>query len=367
MCNFGVFFKKLFAAAIMCFIICMNVSAVSVSASSAILINAESGECIFAKDADTRRGMASTTKIMTAIVAIENGVLDSCFDIPTAAIGIEGSSLYLKAGEKMTLRELLYGLMLRSANDAAEAIAIIVGGSVDSFVDMMNSKAQELGLRNTHFTNPHGLSNDEHYTTARELGIIAAYALKNETFSEICSTKKMSLPGNRLVVNHNKLLFSFEGTCGVKTGFTKATGRCLVSAAERDGVKLIAVTLNAPNDWNDHENMLETGFLEYESVSLVNKGDIIYSMPIIGGDATEVPLEAEKDVTVCLRKNRGSIVQSLKIMRPRFAPIYKGDVLGKIVFLLDSKEIASVPLVATEYVGQRQEKTIFDKIKGLFN
>lgn len=369
MYDFGVFFRK--TAALLLFgLLLLPVAAaeeLSVSAESAILINADSGECIFAKDADTKRGMASTTKIMTALLAIENGDLDAEIKIPDAAIGVEGSSLYLQKGESMTLRDLLYGLMLRSANDAAEAIAITVGGSVDGFAELMNQKAAELGLKNTHFSNPHGLADDAHYTTARSLAALTAYALQNETFEEICSSKKQTLPGDRLVVNHNKMLFTYEGACGVKTGFTKATGRCLVSAAERDGVRLIAVTLNAPNDWKDHSTMLDYGFFAYEAVSLAKKGKYACSLPIIGGDADSVALEIGQDITVCLPKNRDSIVERIELMRPRFAPVYAGDTVGRIVYMLGGVEIASAPLCATEYVGAKQPKNTFlDKIKDIF-
>ncbi len=369
MCKFGVFFRKTISVFLACisFSVCISAAKPSVSASSAVLMNADTGEIFFSKNADTKRGMASTTKIMTAIVAIENGDLDKKTEIPSAAIGVEGSSLYLKKGESMTLRELLYGLMLRSANDAAEAIAIIIGGSVEGFAVLMNEKAEELGLVSTHFANPHGLSDESHYTTASELARLAAYALKNETFKEICSTKKANLPGNRLVVNHNKLLFSFEGACGVKTGFTKDSGRCLVSAAERNGVTLVAVTLNAPSDWKDHTDMLEYGFLEYEAVTLTNSGDILYRMPIIGGEMDEVSVTAENNITVCLKKRRNSIVERIEIIHPRFAPVYKGETLGRVVFTLDGREIGSSPLVATEYVGAREEKmTFFDKILNIF-
>ena len=368
MCKFGVFFKKTltFFLAVFCLpFVCYATP--TVSASSAILINANTGEIIYEKQADERRAMASTTKIMTAIVAIENGDLDATITVPAGAVGIEGSSLYLKKGEKMTLYELLQGLMLRSANDAAEAIALSLCGSVDAFADLMNEKAKVLGLCNTHFTNPHGLHDEEHYTTAKELGIIASYAMKNETFREICSLKKANLPGNRIVVNHNKLLFSFEGACGVKTGFTKSSGRCLVSAAERDGVMLVAVTLNAPNDWNDHKEMLEYGFMEFESVTLAKRGDVFYSLPIIGGSKDNVLVTAETDLTVCLRKNRASIVEKIELMKPRFAPVYKGEIVGRVIYTLNGIEIASTNLVADEYIGERQTKySLFDKIKNFF-
>ena len=368
MCKFGVFFKKTLTVFLCIFLLSFVCYATpSVSASSAILINAGNGEVIFEKQADERRAMASTTKIMTAIVAIENGDLDAEITIPAAAVGVEGSSLYLKKGEKMTLYELLQGLMLRSANDAAETIAISLCGSVEAFANLMNKKANELGLEHTHFTNPHGLHDDGHYTTARELGIIASYAMKNVTFKEICSSKKANLPGNRIVVNHNKLLFSFEGACGVKTGFTKSSGRCLVSAAKRDGILLVAVTLSAPDDWNDHKEMLEYGFIEFESVTLAKQGDVFYSLPLIGGDKDSVTVTAQNDVTVCLRKNRASIVEKIELQKTRFAPVYKGETVGRVIYMLDGKEIASANLVANEYVGERQNTTsLLDKIKNFF-
>lgn len=372
MYKFGVFFRKTAAALCLCAALLLSATAEqpSVSAASAVLINADSGECIIAYNADAQRGMASTTKIMTALVAIENGNLDEKVTVPNAALGVEGSSLYLKEGEQMTLRDLLYGLMLQSANDAAEAIAIIVGGSVEAFAEMMNRKADELGLENTHFTNPHGLADDNHYTTARELALISAYALKNETFREICSTKKTTIPaaeGVRWLINHNKMLTVYDGAYGVKTGFTKATGRCLVSAAERDGVRLVAVTLNAPNDWSDHRVLLDYGFSLYESVTLARQGDFACNLPLIGGDSESVALHIQKDVTAVLPKERGSIIESIELNRPRFAPVYEGDQIGRIVYTLDGKEIASSPLYVATYVGKRQtHNSFFEKITDIF-
>ncbi|MBQ8837100.1 MAG: D-alanyl-D-alanine carboxypeptidase [Clostridia bacterium] len=341
-------------------------SAPVISAKSAILINADTGEAVAEYNADEKLGMASTTKIMTAVIAIESGKLDEKCIIPKEAIGVEGSSLYLQSGESMTLRELVTGLMLRSANDAAEAIAVIVGGSVDNFVAMMNEKATELGLYNTHFCNPHGLSSDEHYTTARELALITAYALKNETFCEICSTQSATLPGveaPRYVANHNKMLKLYDDVYGVKTGFTKATGRCLVTAAKRDGVNLIAVTLNAPDDWNDHRSLLDYGFAELECVSLAKAGDQVAALPILGGDKDSVTVYVKEDISACLNKSRGSIVERIELNRPKFAPVYAGEEVGRIVYLLDGKEIASSPLCTAKFVGARsQNKTFLEKI-----
>ncbi len=359
MYKFGVFFEKISILLSISFLLILSVYAnkPSISAESAILVNISNGDVVAEYNADKKLGMASTTKIMTAIIAIEHGNLESKYTIPSEAIGVEGSSLYLKQGESMTLLELIKGLMLRSANDAAEAIAIIVGGSVENFANMMNEKALDLGLSSTHFTNPHGLTDDNHYTTARELAQITSYALKNPIFRSVCSLKHASLSGvdyPRTVSNHNKMLSMYDGAFGVKTGFTKATGRCLVSAANRGGVELVAVTLNAPNDWVDHTAMLDFGFSQYETVSLASAGERIYNLPIIGGDRQYASVYIKDDVNACLKKNRGSIVERIELNRLQFAPIYKDDIVGRIVFSLNGVEIASSPLYADSYIGVKE-------------
>jgi D-alanyl-D-alanine carboxypeptidase len=225
----------------------------SVSARSAIVVEAETGRVIWAKNAHVSLPMASTTKIMTALVALENADPEKTVSIPPDAVGVEGSSVYLYEDERLRLEDLLYAMLLESANDAAAAIAIEVGGSIEGFSEMMNAKAEELGLERTSFANPHGLDDPEHYTTAAELARIAVAAMKNESFCNIVSTYKKTIPlneteGVRLLINHNKMLSRYDGAVGIKTGYTKKSGRCLVSAAERDHVKLICVTLNAPDD-----------------------------------------------------------------------------------------------------------------------
>ena len=222
--------------------------------------------------------MASTTKIMTALVAIENCPIDKMVTVSPEAVGVEGSSVYLKANEKISMESLLYALLLSSANDAAAAIAYEVAGGIPEFAELMNEKAKSLGLENTHFANPHGLDDAEHYTTARELALIARAALENETFSKIVSTKKKTISihdgeESRLLVNHNRLLFEYDDVVGVKTGYTKKCGRTLVSAAEKDGVHLIAVTLSDGNDWVDHRAMLDYGYEKIECVTLCKAGD----------------------------------------------------------------------------------------------
>lgn len=233
------------------------------SAKATALYDMGSETFLFTKNENTRLSMASTTKIMTALVAIENADLDKKVVVDDRAIGIEGSSIYLKAGEEITIKSLLYALMLRSANDAAEAIAYEICGSIDTFADLMNEKAKSLGLNDTNFKNPHGLDAENHYTTAHDLAIISAAALKNPIFQDITSTKKIEIESsleNRILVNHNKLLTLYDGCIGVKTGYTKKSGRSLVSAAKKGDSMLVCVTIDAPDDWNDHKKLLNYGF-----------------------------------------------------------------------------------------------------------
>lgn len=237
-----------------------------ISASGAILITADEGEIIYEKDADKKLMPASTTKIMTALVALE--ILeeigtgpDSRVIIPKDAIGVEGSSIYLKAGEKITIEELLYGTMLQSGNDAATALAICCGGTLENFVDKMNEKAKELGCRNTNFINPSGLSHEEHYTTAGDLARIAREAMKNEYFRKIVGAKSWhSQDAERTFSNKNKTVTQYEGATGIKIGYTKASGRTLVASAKRGEVELIAVVLNDSNWFNDAYAMMDYGF-----------------------------------------------------------------------------------------------------------
>jgi len=346
-------------------------SALSVSADSAILIDGNSGKVLYSKNAHQIRPMASTTKIMTAVVAIESGDLDRTVKIPDAAVGIEGSSIYLCKGEELTLRQLLYALLLASANDAAVAIAIEIGGSIEGFADLMNKKAAQLGLSNTHFDNPHGLDSDTHYTTAADLAALAAYAMSIPDLREIVSQYKKELPmtgkeNGRLVVNHNKLLRSYDGAIGVKTGFTKKSGRCLISAAERDGALLIAVTLSAPDDWNDHTNMLDYGFENYVSTPL-NDGGIIFGIPVVSGTSGTVSCGSDIHPSVLLSKDHGSIVCRIECDRFLYAPVEKNETVGKVTYFCDGVKLAETELKAFEDVPLAPQKyTLWDRIKNLF-
>lgn len=348
-----------------------------VSARGAVLMEAESGDIAFGQNEKARLPMASTTKIMTALVALECLPLDTVVTITSDSVGIEGSSIYLVEGETLTMEQLLYALLLESANDAAVAIAIAVAGSVEAFARIMNEKARELGLTDTHFVNPHGLDHEDHYTTAAELALITRAALQIPAFRDICSTARKTIPlhadeGVRLLINHNKLLTSYEGCIGVKTGYTKKTGRCLVSAAERNGVTLIAVTLNAPDDWRDHTAMLDYGFKLYESVTLCEPG--FFSAPLwtVSGVQDYVMVENTDILSVTLPRNHGAIHCTVEIPHFLFAPVTNGQKTGQLRFTekqLDGTEqlLGTVPLYAAYSVpAVTYKRGLWDWIRSLF-
>ena len=269
-----VFFAAALAAATIFSAISVSAAPPGVSAESAVLVSAD-GVILYEKNARERRGMASTTKIMTALVAIENLSLDDIVSFPAEAQA-EGSSAYFAPGENVSVRDLLYALMLRSANDAAACIAITAAGSIEGFARMMNERAADIGLCDTHFDNPHGLDSDTHYSTALDMARLTIEALKNPTFREIVSTKvyvcrSLSDGYDRTFQNHNRLL-GRDGIFGVKTGFTRACGRCLVTACERDGRTLVAVTLSAPDDWKDHTELYDYGFERYDEDTEISVG-----------------------------------------------------------------------------------------------
>lgn len=274
---------------------------VATHARGAALIDVESGRILYSHNGDKPMLIASLTKIMTAIVAIEHGNLNDMVQTSIRAAGKEGSSIYLQRGEKMTLHNMLYGLMLRSGNDAATAIAEHVGGSEEGFVLMMNEKAQMLGLENSQFMNPSGLDAEGHYSSANDLAKLTAYALKNPIFKEIVKTQRKTAPNpndqwDYLWKNKNKMLTMYDGADGVKTGYTKKSLRCLVSSATRDGQQLVAVTLNDGDDWNDHQKMLNFGFATYHLSEVAHKGQPINGYPLAVGRTLVYPFaEGEKE------------------------------------------------------------------------
>ncbi len=337
------------------------------AARCAIVIDSESGNTLYSKNPDERRGMASTTKIMTALVAIENGNIDQEFTIPKEAVGIEGSSVYLKEGEKLTLRELLYCLLLESGNDSAVAIAYFVGGGLEAFVALMNERAEELGLKDTHFANPHGLSDENHYTTARELAIITAEAMKYPLFCEIVATKTFSVrydgaENGRHLTNHNKLLFNYQNATGVKTGYTKLDGKCLVSSAESDGKRFICVSLQDAFPNATHKALLENAFTEYEYTLLAKEKSITCDIRINNAELEFIKAVNTNDVYLSLPK--GARV-SIRLVMPESvnAPVAKGDIIGYAVCESDGKDIYIIYLESTETVKEKK-KSLFEKLFG---
>ena len=316
-------------------------------------MDAQTGRVFFEKDAHGRSLIASTTKIMTALVVCQQcNVLDRV-KIPKEAVGIEGSSIYLREGEILTVQELLYGLMLHSGNDAAVALAIYCGGTLEGFVELMNDKARQLGLTGTHFDNPHGLDSPEHYSTARDLAVLAAYAMKDPIFAQTVSTKTVRI-GQRSLQNHNKLLWRLEGADGVKTGFTKAAGRILVSSAARDGRRVICVTINDGNDWVDHATLLQSALSCYTLQEIVSEGDCVGTAEIMGGQAQRVQLLASEAFSYPLAEDEQP---RLLLPAPGFcyAPVAQGQNAGWAYVYIGDACVGKVAMVYGQTV--EQEKT----------
>ena len=346
--------KRFFAgtAAILAAVLFLTLPAGAISAEKAILLDAQTGRVLYEKKADSRSLIASTTKIMTALLICEHcNVLDR-MKIPKEAVGIEGSSMYLQEGEVLSLQELLYGLMLRSGNDAAVALAIYCGGTVEGFAAMMNDKARQLGLTGTHFENPNGLDSPAHYSTARDLAVLTAYAMKNPIFCQTVSTKSVRV-GNRSMQNHNKLLWRVEGADGVKTGYTKAAGRILVSSATRDGRRLICVTINDGNDWADHSTLLESGFSRYSVQQLIRGGQCLGYASVFSGEEQTVPLLAASDFSFPIAEDEQP---QIVLSGPGFAytPVVKGKAAGYAYVCIGDAVVGKVKLV----YGQTVERTI---------
>lgn len=348
---------------------CTVSAEVGISAQSAILIDADSGMIMHEKNAYERMGMASTTKIMTALVTVHLMKPDMTVSIPKEAVGTEGSSVYLCEGEKMTVEQLLYALLLASANDAAVALAIAASGSIEKFADQMNMYAEKLGLHDTHFVNPHGLYDEDHYTTAYDLALISRAALADPLLTKIFSTYKKELPCNgeenkRLVVNHNKLLRTYEGAVGMKTGYTKSTGRCLVSAAQRNGLTLICVTLNAPDDWKDHTSLLDYGFENYTRYVFAEAGEFEYSLPLVGGESDSVTLINVSPISFTVKKGEeGTVLYTVEsTYRFLYAPALRGYVCGQITVECGGVTKSSSLYVTKTVAATEAEKGFWQKI-----
>ena len=327
-------------------LLCPAGYAASDRAAGAVLMDAESGRVLYGHNAHKPRLIASTTKLMTALVAVERAVdLDETVTVKGEWLGSEGSSIYLRAGEEITLRGLLYGLLLQSGNDAAMVIACHTAGSVEEFVELMNRRAAELGMKDSSFANPSGLDHENHYSTPYDMALLARACLDNSTVAELCATKSITV-GTRTFVNHNKLLWRYEGCVGLKTGYTEHAGRTLVSAARRDGVTLICVTLNAPSDWADHAALFDWGFANCEAQQLSQAGEAIGHLPVSGGLVPTCPIEMEAALTAALFP--GEAVQvAWELAEPMLeAPVLAGTKVGEAVDYVDAKETARVALRA---------------------
>jgi len=346
---------------ILCFNLPFSVSALGNSAKAAILINADTGEVIFEKNADERLPMASTTKVMTALLLCENANLQEEITVTDQMVRVEGSSMGLLGGDRVTFHDLLYGMMLASGNDAANVTAYSLGGTVDAFVKKMNEKAASLGMKNTNFATPSGLDDTEHYSTARDMAILTRSALENKDFAEAVATEKAVLcfgnpPYRRTLTNHNKLLGNFEGAIGVKTGFTKKSGRCLISAAERDGKRVIAVTLCDSNDWQNHKEMLEYGLSAIKLTQIKPQTEEI-TIPVVNGQKDTITVKIAPLSFSSLDDSNFSY----EVRLPKFvyAPIKKDEPIGNVIYKKNDTVIATVELYSQTEIAYNYENNNF--------
>lgn len=356
-------FKKITAVLLsVVFMLAVKINTSAISAKAAVLICADTGEIIYSRNAEERLPMASTTKIMTAFLLCEQD-LKRQITVSFSDINTEGTSMGLKDKDTVTLEDLLYGMLLASGNDAANAAAAAVGGTVDNFVKMMNEKAESLGLKNTHFVTPSGLDADGHYSTAYDMAILAKNALSNADFAKAAATKEKTVALNNgekkiTLTNHNRLLRSYSDVTGVKTGFTKKSGRCLVSSAEKDGRKVIAVTLNDPDDWKDHRYMLDLG-LETVKEYTAGPKQLYAKVKVFGGnpDCLKIPLPKLSFCTA----SKSEIECRVNVKSAVFAPVKKGQKLGEIVYTSDGMVIKKCDLNADEDI-KREKSGIFKKL-----
>lgn len=358
--------------------LCVKGASLGISASSAVVMVVQTDEVLYEHNAREKRSMASTTKIMTALLALEKADLKKQITVTEEELKVEGTSMGLLPNDKVTFEGLVYGMLLQSGNDAANVTAVKLGGTVENFIHMMNERADEIGMDDTNFVTPSGLDDDEHYSTAYDMALLGCEAIKNADFRYICSQKKASVlygnpPYKRTLTNHNKMLSYYDGCIGLKTGFTKKSGRCLVTAAERNGVMLVAVTLNAPNDWNDHKILLDYGFSKVNNRVLDNDTSSL-KVSVVGGKKSSVSVVAENKSNYACSENSNGITADILLDCFVYAPVKKGDTVGKIVYYENSKLIAETPVVAKSSVGLKKAskklsvwQKIIEFIKSIFN
>ncbi|QUH20733.1 D-alanyl-D-alanine carboxypeptidase family protein [Alkaliphilus sp. B6464] len=339
---------------------------IQIGGESAIVIDVETGRVLYEKNIYKKLPMASTTKIITALLAIENISLDKKVKINTQAEGVEGSSIYLRAGEEVKAIDLIYGLMLRSGNDSAAAIAYEVSGSIEDFAELMNKRAKEIGAKNTNFVNPHGLHDDNHYTTAYDLGLITREALKNPVFREVVKTKFWTADkdGYKHFANKNDILDICDGGDGVKTGYTRRSGRCLVASATRNDMQLIAITFNDYDWFNTTKRLLDESFNIYKPYTLFDEKQIITKARVLDGKKKEVSLKPFKSSIIPMDKEEDKkLLTVIDMPKVLHAPIEKGQRIGKMTTYLYGKIINTTYLVANESIEKQSFK---DKIKDFF-
>lgn len=342
-----------FCASFLLSIFTCHAYAVETSANAALLMDADSGRVLYAQSPHTQHRIASTTKIMTALVAIENGCLSDEVTVSRSATLAEGTSMYLKPGQILTLETLLYGLLLLSGNDSALAVAEGVSGNVSDFVTMMNEKATELGMKDTSFANPHGLDEPEHYSSAYDMAKLACEAIKNETLLRIVSTRQITTEGYTFT-NHNKLLSRMDNCLGLKTGYTTKAGRTLVTCAVKNNHRLVAVTLWDGNDWEDHEAMYEYGFSTYSYEVATEAGKTIRILPVRGGKIGSVPVVTAEEFMWPVKEGE-LLTTSIQLYTPVSAPLKAGEQVGELCIQLNGEEIGKVPLVYSRDVDKADE------------
>lgn len=344
--------KKRVISAGLAVIICLAVSAparaLDIAAETAVVMEAETGAILYEKNPDQKMLLASTTKILTALVVLEKCALDEEVEIRREYTAVEGSSIYLKPGETVTVENLLYGLILESGNDAAVALACHTAGSTEAFAELMNEKAAELGAVNSGFQNPHGLDAEGHFSTARDLALILAAAMENEAFSKISGTKSITF-GDRYYANHNKLLWQCDGVIGGKTGYTKSAGRTLATCAERDGMRLICVTMNDKNDWADHAALYDWAYGAYTLVNVCAEREIWGEVPVISGIYGSAEVVTEEAFSCLIEKGKELDVH-VELPRFVYAGVSGGSTAGAITISLDGRPIKTVRLLYADAI-----------------
>lgn len=353
-----------------------------ISAEACIVMLADTHEVLFEKNAQKQLSMASTTKIMTSLLALESGMPKKEITVTDEMVRVEGTSIGLLPGDTVSVQTLVAGMLLESGNDAANVTAYAVAGGIAPFLEQMNEHARILGMQNTCFETVSGLDSENHYSTAYDMALLGSAAIQNPAFRAICSQTQMRVsygnpPYARTFSNHNRLLKSYDGVFGIKTGFTKKSGRCLVSAAERDGVTLVAVTLNAPNDWADHKKLFDYGFSVVQKKQAVSPAQLP-QIPVVGGTATFVPTQAVGDCSVPIGNDALQVTAKVYIQPFLYAPVRAGDCVGSIVLCVNGESVCTRSLIAAQSVNanvsvsdgaeeNENTETLWEKFKAYFN